>query len=139
MLAGPVACTGGQRRTGVECGRACIAPLGTTTPIRNGQTLLDVLESCGAAINAGCRAGACGADPIAVTAGADRLAPIGGDERATLQRIGCADNTRLACMARVRNAGPITVELKPHAVGATAAARSCAGRGRASEGDRFRP
>ena len=96
----------------------CIAPLGTTTPIRNGQTLLDVLESCGAAINAGCRAGACGADPIAVTAGSERLAPIGGDERATLQRLGCADNTRLACMARVRNAGPITVELKPHAKGA---------------------
>ncbi len=96
----------------------CIAPLGTTTPIRNGQTLLDVLESCGAAINAGCRAGACGADPIAVTAGAERLAPIGGDERATLQRLGCADTTRLACMARVRNAGPITIELKPHAKGA---------------------
>ena len=100
----------------------CIAPLGTTTPIRNGQTLLDVLESCGAAINAGCRAGACGADPIAVTGGADRLAPIGSDERATLLRLGCADNTRLACMARVRNAGPITVELKPHARGAAAAA-----------------
>jgi nitrite reductase (NADH) large subunit len=47
----------------------CIGPDGVKAPLRKGQTLLDVLEGCGAAINAGCRAGACGADPIAVIAG----------------------------------------------------------------------
>ena len=112
-LAGPVNAPAASAVPASSAAELCIAPLGTTTPIRNGQTLLDVLESCGATINAGCRAGACGADPIAVTAGADRLAPIGDDERATLQRVGCADNTRLACMARVRDAGPTTVELGP--------------------------
>lgn len=92
-----------------------VEPTGIKAALRNGQTLLDVLEECNAPINAGCRAGACGADPIAVTSGGDRLSPVGSDEQATLQRLGCADNTRLACMARVRNAGPITIELKPHA------------------------
>ena len=120
-LTGPAPAPAASAVPASNAAALCIAPLGTTTPIRNGQTLLDVLESCGATINAGCRAGACGADPIAVTAGADRLAPIGDDERATLLRVGCADNTRLACMARVRDAGPITVELKPHPRGAAAA------------------
>lgn len=122
MRPGPAPASAASAAPASNAAELCIAPLGTTTPIRNGQTLLDVLESCGAAINAGCRAGACGADPIAVTGGADRLAPMGSDERATLLRLGCADNTRLACMARVRNAGPITVELKPHARGAGATA-----------------
>ncbi|BEP67682.1 hypothetical protein GmRootV35_21960 [Variovorax sp. V35] len=93
----------------------CIDPTGMKTPIRKGQTLLEALEDCGAPINAGCRSGVCGADPIAVVAGGERLAPIGSDERATLARLGCADGTRLACMARIRNAGPIRIDLKREA------------------------
>ena len=90
-----------------------IEPSGQTASLRAGQTLLDVLEGCNAQIQSGCRAGACGADPVAVTVGGERLNPIGADERATLQRLGCSGNTRLACMARVRHPGPISVELKP--------------------------
>ncbi|QGW82502.1 2Fe-2S iron-sulfur cluster binding domain-containing protein [Variovorax paradoxus] len=93
----------------------CIDPTGMKTPIRKGQTLLEAMEDCGAPINAGCRSGVCGADPIAVIAGGGRLAPIGSDERATLARLGCSDGTRLACMARVRNPGPIRIDLKPNA------------------------
>jgi NAD(P)H-nitrite reductase large subunit len=70
-------------------------------------------------VHPGCRAGVCGADPIAVTAGADCLGPIGDTERATLARLGHAPNTRLACMARVRQKGSVQVELKPHALGST--------------------
>jgi NADPH-dependent 2,4-dienoyl-CoA reductase/sulfur reductase-like enzyme/ferredoxin len=96
-----------------------IEPSGVEAALRSGRSLLDVLEGCGADIHAGCRAGACGADPIAVTGGASCLAPIGDTERATLARLGHASNTRMACMARVRQAGAITVELKPQAAGAS--------------------
>ncbi|MFM2057356.1 MAG: hypothetical protein RLY71_1741 [Pseudomonadota bacterium] len=95
-----------------------VAPEGKRVALRPGVSLLDSLESCGANIQAGCRAGVCGADPIAVTGGADCLGPVGSSERATLERLGHAPNTRMACMARVRRAGQITVELKPHACGA---------------------
>jgi nitrite reductase (NADH) large subunit len=106
------------REAGTEPAELCIAPTGTVAALRKGQVLLDVLEGCGAAINAGCRAGACGADPIAVIDGQEQLAPACSEEQATLDRLGHAPNTRLACMARVRAAGPITIELKPHAKGA---------------------
>ncbi|ACB34396.1 FAD-dependent pyridine nucleotide-disulphide oxidoreductase [Leptothrix cholodnii SP-6] len=99
-----------------------IEPEGRCVPLKKGASLLDTLEGCGAAIQAGCRAGACGGDPIAITGGADCLGPIGDTERATLARLGHASNTRMACMARVRNAGTVTVELKPHAVDAPGAA-----------------
>lgn len=95
-----------------------VEPDGLCTPLRSGRTLLDLLEGCGAEVHPGCRAGVCGADAIAVTAGADCLGPIGDSERATLERLGHAPNTRLACMARVRQKGSVHVELKPHAVGA---------------------
>ncbi len=99
-----------------------IEPEGRCLPLQNGSTLLSVLEACGAAIQPGCRAGACGADPIAVTEGVDCLGPIGGTEGATLARLGLASNTRLACMARVRRAGTVVVELAPQPVEAIASA-----------------
>ncbi len=51
--------------------------------------------------------GICGADPVAVTEGMDNLSPVGDDEQATLDRLGFAANTRMACCARVR--GPVAV------------------------------
>ncbi|HNG78016.1 MAG TPA: FAD-dependent oxidoreductase [Burkholderiaceae bacterium] len=96
-----------------------VEPDGLCTALRSGRTLLDLLEGCGADVHPGCRAGVCGADAIAVTAGADCLGPVGDTERATLARLGHAPNTRLACMARVRHKGAVHVELKPHAAGAT--------------------
>jgi len=95
-----------------------IADTDQKVAIKKGDTLLDVIEGCGGAIQSGCRSGACGADPVAVTSGAGCLGPVGSDERATLERLGFASNTRMACMARVRNPGPVTIELKPHAKGA---------------------
>ncbi|CAN5463621.1 hypothetical protein BH09PSE5_BH09PSE5_22620 [soil metagenome] len=100
-----------------------IHPEGRCVPLKTGTSVLSALESCGAAIQAGCRAGACGADPIAITDGADCLSPVNDVENATLQRLGHASNTRMACMARMRRAGTVTIELKPHAAGGDSAAQ----------------
>jgi NAD(P)H-nitrite reductase large subunit len=56
--------------------------------------------------------GVCGADPVAVTSGAENLSPPSADERSTLARLGNAPNTRMACSARIK--GAVAVELKPH-------------------------
>jgi nitrite reductase (NADH) large subunit len=41
----------------------------------------------------------------------DNLSAVSGDERATLERLGYAENTRMACCARV--SGPVTIALTP--------------------------
>jgi NAD(P)H-nitrite reductase large subunit/ferredoxin len=79
--------------------------------IEPGQTLLAIAEQSGLAIESGCRMGICGADPVAVLEGMGNISALGDDERATLARLGLADNTRLACSARVN--GPVTVSLTP--------------------------
>jgi ferredoxin len=76
-----------------------------------GATLLEVIEKDGLSIEAGRRMSMCGADPICVLDGADSLSPIGDDERSTLERLGLADSTRMACCARVR--GPVSISLTP--------------------------
>lgn len=76
------------------------------------QTVLEAVEACGLRLESGCRMGVCGADPIAVTHGLEALSPITGDEKSTLERLGFAPNTRMACCARIQ--GDVTVELKPH-------------------------
>jgi NADPH-dependent 2,4-dienoyl-CoA reductase/sulfur reductase-like enzyme/ferredoxin len=79
-----------------------------------GRTLLEVAESNDRAIESGCRMGMCGSDPVLILEGMDNLAPMGGEERETLQRLGFKDgNVRLACMCRVR--GPVSVSLNPKA------------------------
>lgn len=92
----------------------CIEPDGKRRALRSGQSLLDAIEACDGKIEAGCRMGVCGADPIAVTEGMEHLSVIGDDERATLKRLGCADNTRMACSARMRGHGLVKIELEPH-------------------------
>ncbi len=77
-----------------------------------GQTVLELAEAQGLPIEAGCRMGVCGADPVAIVAGMEHLAKVGGDERNTLERLGLADNTRMACCARVKG-GPVCVSLTP--------------------------
>ena len=62
-------------------------------------------------IESGCRMGICGADPVAIKDGMDCLSGISDDEKATLERLGLAPNTRMACCARVE--GPVSVALKP--------------------------
>ena len=88
--------------------------------VEAGATLLEVIEKDGLPIESGCRMGMCGADPICVLDGADSLSPIGDDERSTLERLGLADSTRMACCARVR--GPVSISLTPERRIASAAA-----------------
>ncbi len=76
-----------------------------------GCTLLDLAEKNGLHIEAGCRMGVCGADPVAIIEGMQNLSTITRDEQTTLDRLGLAENTRMACCARVK--GSITVSVKP--------------------------
>jgi nitrite reductase (NADH) large subunit len=81
-----------------------------------GATLLEIAQANGQAIEAGCRMGVCGADPIAVKEGIENLSPVSDDERSTLDRLGHAENTRMACCCRVK--GPVSVALTPDKKGA---------------------
>ncbi|CAD5369880.1 2Fe-2S ferredoxin-type domain-containing protein [Rubrivivax sp. A210] len=71
-------------------------------------TLLEAIEGAGLKINFGCRAGVCGADPVAVCEGHDNLSPPGDDELATLRRLGLEGRARLACMCTVK--GPVLID-----------------------------
>ena len=79
---------------------------------RPGTPLLDLAERAEQPIEAGCRMGVCGADPVCIVAGMENLSPVGGDERATLGRLGLDPAVnRMACCARVQ--GPVTVSMTP--------------------------
>jgi len=84
---------------------------GPTVAAKPNVTLLDLAERSRLPIEAGCRMGVCGSDPIRVTDGADALSPMSDDERATLQRLDLAEDChRMACCARVK--GDVSVSLK---------------------------
>jgi NADPH-dependent 2,4-dienoyl-CoA reductase/sulfur reductase-like enzyme/ferredoxin len=87
-------------------------PGGATVAGELGTSLLEAAERAGLPIEAGCRMGVCGADPVAVLDGMAALSPPQQDERNTLRRLGLADSTRLACCARLEG-GPVTVSLTP--------------------------
>lgn len=76
-----------------------------------GSTLLELVERHGVPIEAGCRMGMCGSDPVCVVDGAEHLSPAGDEERATIERLGLAGTTRMACCARV--SGAVTISLEP--------------------------
>ena len=76
-----------------------------------GTSLLDVAESDDRAVEAGCRMGMCGSDPIAVLDGLDDLSPVGDAEATTLRRLGAGGHVRLACSAKVL--GQVRVSLEP--------------------------
>ena len=78
--------------------------------VEPGRTLLEIAESNHQPIEAGCRMGMCGADPILILDGQENLSPKGADERATLERLGLGDQARLACMCRVK--GTVSVSLQ---------------------------
>ena len=73
------------------------------------QSLLEIAEDNGQSLEAGCRMGICGADPVTVLEGMDNLSPMGEDERCTLERLGLSEKTRLACMCRVK--GDVSVSM----------------------------
>ncbi len=86
-----------------------------------GISLLDIAERYDQPLEAGCRMGVCGADPVAVLDGASCLSPPEPDELNTLRRLGLASSTRMACCARM-GPGTVTVSLTPepgHPGGAT--------------------
>ena len=97
--------------------RAGDAPVVTLDPgakqlvAENNGLLLDLLEANDCSINAGCRMGACGADPVAILSGGENLSPCSDRERDTLKRLGYGEGVRLACSARVH--GPVGVHLDP--------------------------
>jgi NADPH-dependent 2,4-dienoyl-CoA reductase/sulfur reductase-like enzyme/ferredoxin len=97
------------------------APSGLRLVAKPGATLLELAESGEQTVEAGCRMGVCGADPVCVVSGMDNLSPISGDERATLERLGYAENTRMACCARVE--GAVTIALAPERADAVAPKR----------------
>lgn len=83
---------------------------GPTVMARMGEPLLVVAEGNGVKIEAGCRMGMCGADPVRVLSGEEHLSPSTGPERATLERIGAGTGCRMACVAKVQG-GPVRVTL----------------------------
>jgi NADPH-dependent 2,4-dienoyl-CoA reductase/sulfur reductase-like enzyme/ferredoxin len=93
---------------------------GITFQVAPDATLLEAIESAGLKINFGCRAGVCGADPVAVCEGHENLSPPGDDELATLRRLGLEGRARLACMCAVK--GPVVIDRDPHSAPAATAA-----------------
>ena len=85
-----------------------------------GTTLLEICEHHSKPVEAGCRMGMCGSDPIAILEGLEHLSPIGDDEATTLRRLGLGTGARMACSARVQ--GPVCVSLDLADVAAAAAA-----------------
>ena len=77
-----------------------------------GMSLLDVAETSGQPIEAGCRMGVCGADPVSIVDGMDCLSPAEADELKTLNRLGLGKSSRMACCARIQG-GEVTVSLTP--------------------------
>lgn len=87
---------------------------GSSFPLQPGQTVCDVAESNGIALDAECHAGMCGSDPIRILEGSEHLDPPDDDEVETLEDLCQLEPgpCRLACKVRPR--GPIVVEiLKP--------------------------
>ncbi len=109
-----------------ERAQVSFKPEGKRVAIEPGQTLLAIAEQCGLTLESGCRMGICGADPVAILEGMGNVSALGDDERATLARLGLADNTRLACCARVN--GPVAVSLTPQRRAATRTAPAPAAR-----------
>jgi ferredoxin len=77
--------------------------------VASGQPLLDALERTKLPVQAGCRLGMCGSDPIFIVDGRENLEPAGILEAETVRRLGFAEGTRLACMCRP--SGPIVIDL----------------------------
>jgi nitrite reductase (NADH) large subunit len=77
-----------------------------------GTSLLEIAEKNNQPIEAGCRMGVCGADPVAVLDGMSCLSAPEHDELNTLRRLGLGKSTRMACCARI-SSGTVTMSLTP--------------------------
>ncbi|MFN8595973.1 MAG: FAD-dependent oxidoreductase [Anaerolineae bacterium] len=86
-------------------------PTQVSVPVDPNCTLLEMAECHEQPIEAGCRMGICGADPVLITEGMENLPPLSNEEKSTLDRLGLGPNCRLACMCRPK--GSVTVALDP--------------------------
>src|SRR5262249_56328720 len=77
-------------------------PGDTAVDAEIGASLLEVAESAGLRLEAGCRMGVCGADPVAVVEGTDGLSLPDDDELTTLRRLGHAASNPMARFAPVQ-------------------------------------
>jgi NADPH-dependent 2,4-dienoyl-CoA reductase/sulfur reductase-like enzyme/ferredoxin len=107
-----------RREDSAEVG---FAPDGPRVVVPAGTTLLEAAERAGLGVEAGCRMGVCGADPIAILDGGARLSAPTPGERSTLQRLGLGHECRMACSARVH--GDVDVSFDLRAVELAAPAR----------------
>ena len=84
---------------------------GQTCRFRPGQTLCDVAEAGGVAMQADCHKGICGSDLMRIVSGQEHLDAMTDEERETLEDICAVDPAthRLAC--RARPTGPIVVDI----------------------------
>src|SRR4051794_5489032 len=101
----------GLRTVGGGAPQVTFLPENKRVAPKAGMSLLEIAEANGMSIEAGCRMGICGADPVAIKDGMACTSPISDDEKATLERLGLAENTRMACCVRVT--GPVSVALTP--------------------------
>lgn len=101
-----------RRSKVVEGAQVTFEPEGKRILATSGASLLEIVEANDLTLESGCRMGVCGADPVAVLEGMESLSAISGDEKTTLERLGLAENTRMACCARVQGGG-VKVTLKP--------------------------
>ena len=81
---------------------------------KSNESVLDIARDGSLNIDEGCRAGACGADPIVVLEGMENLSPPSGEELATLKRLGLSSRCRMACCARIL--GPVKIEIGKEAL-----------------------
>ncbi|MFH5210698.1 FAD-dependent oxidoreductase [Antrihabitans sp. NCIMB 15449] len=103
----PVAAASTQATARVQFGSN-----GVPVAAESGTSLLEIAEKNKQPIEAGCRMGVCGADPVAVLDGMSCLSAPEQDEQNTLRRLGLAKNTRMACCARI-SSGTVTMSLTP--------------------------
>ncbi len=74
------------------------------------RSLLEGIESAGLKMDFGCRMGICGADPVAIVEGIDKLGEPSKDEAATLRRLGLEGRARMACVCKAPKGG-VTIDL----------------------------
>jgi nitrite reductase (NADH) large subunit len=97
-------------------------PEDRAVPAEIGMSLLEIAEANELPLEAGCRMGVCGADPVAIVGGMACLSEPEEEELTTLRRLGLAASTRMACCARVQS-GSVQVSLTPERGQGGAAAR----------------
>ena len=80
-------------------------PENTRVAPKPGQTLLEVAEGAGMTIEAGCRMGVCGADPVAIRSGLECTVARHRRRAATLDRLGWPPTRgwRAACGSPARS------------------------------------